>query len=1234
MHTAFTGSIRKTRQVNLSGRPTVNPWASIPGTAKSSHGQAGPSSTLALAQADRQRRQQERDRLNASRKIQRTWRSHNSRRKQKAQWRHDWDDNEQQRLSGTHDPLFEHLLDPGFEAPAYTTADLLFTQLQLLNRFQEFRQNAVRCELDTARLLFFANGLQHSEHLLPASHLDTRSCRDLARLATTAAQHILSIKAMPSNTRTQEAVRQLAVLLAFLARLVPEQLSRTPGLYMQVLKEMIDSHSDSAAEDSAVETLVSLLEQKNSAVYQAFIQTLISTDGLSQNKRVLSSLSEKIDLSALSRAVTDQTRSASDTATGTSTDDKTLWQLSYLVYMHGKTRQTTSESNLDYIQALSVLLRVSSSAIRDRAETPNFDTSTNTSSANAQIPPFITNAIESVCHQDFIQQAVTILSNRSSISGPTSVDSSFDIADRLAEYALSVMSAFEAQKMNVRRTLYQSTVLLPSGGTRPTISYFWSIMAKTRIFQAIVKDERKVLSILTHAAPDQQQIGSAPLSGQQVCQWMAEWRIILAFLELYSFALKLMDDEDFFSASESPALLQQQKTAGQWRKGALPLSEVAILITFLKHLAFSLYWNASQLIQSSELDEPERLSALFGSLTPHKEATVQPSAPVKLAGNDVTHAYLKDLTTSLLRMLHERDSRRKFLGEKHFLVSDQLDLTGFISDVVDEEEKRYQMQDGDNEDAQDIDIEEAGEPEDFEPDNMLASIFGIRQPHAPRSFASRQAQKREQQKSQSRKRRQLQMLAPRLEILRNLPFFIPFEVRVQIFRGFILKDQIRRRDGFVEPDNWRMHIASSTQGRDLDGRPRGFDIISRHHAEIHREAVFEDAFAAFYSLADALKEPIQISFIDKFGAPEAGIDGGGVTKEFLMSVTNEALDPDQDDSMFVENDQRLLFPNPLLYEETSYHLQQLGLKEGSEAHQYNLGEVKRRYEFLGRIIGKCLYEGILIDVNFAGFFLLKWALTGGTTMASRETTFRASINDLRDYDEALYQGLLKLKNYTADVEQDFGLNFTVTDKLKTYDSRGQPLTIATTKKLEHNGDNIPVTNANKYNYIDRIVRYRLQYQPKAVTDAFLNGLNQIISPMWLAMFNQKELQKLVGGDNTELDIADLRRNTRYGGLYVIGDDGLEHPTIELFWKVLKDMDDADRRKVLKFVTSTPRAPLLGFSHLNPKFSIRDSGSGDQDRLPSTSTCVNLLKLPRYGDVKTMREKLLYAVNSGAGFDLS
>ena len=209
------------------------------------------------------------------------------------------------------------------------------------------------------------------------------------------------------------------------------------------------------------------------------------------------------------------------------------------------------------------------------------------------------------------------------------------------------------------------------------------------------------------------------------------------------------------------------------------------------------------------------------------------------------------------------------------------------------------------------------------------------------------------------------------------------------------------------------------------------------------------------------------------------------------------------------------------------------------------------------------------------------------------------------------------------------MNFTVSDTISVPGSASRTIT----RDLKAYGSDIPVTNQNRLVYISYIALYRLQAQPALQTNAFLQGLGQIIQPSWLSMFNQSELQTLVGGESGDIDVSDLRRNTLYGGLYVIGDDNEEHPTIKLFWEVLSKMSNEERQMVLKFVTSTPRAPLLGFSHLNPRFSIRDS-SEDQERLPSTSTCVNLLKLPRYSSAQTLREKLLYAVSSGAGFDLS
>lgn len=406
-------------------------------------------------------------------------------------------------------------------------------------------------------------------------------------------------------------------------------------------------------------------------------------------------------------------------------------------------------------------------------------------------------------------------------------------------------------------------------------------------------------------------------------------------------------------------------------------------------------------------------------------------------------------------------------------------------------------------------------------------------------------------------------------------------------------------------------------------------LLEDHHASIRRGHEFEDAYAELYQLKDKLKEPIQVSFVDKFGQIEAGIDGGGVTKEFLTSVTSQAFSPSEGLDMFVENENHLLYPNPSAIEERKEVLRQAGFRENSAEFRDEVNELLRQYEFLGRVIGKCLYEGILVDIQFAGFFLLKWALTGGEGSAPNESGYRANINDLRDLDEALYQGLLQLKRYPGNVE-DFSLDFTIAD---TVSLPGSGTNRTTTKDLIPGGSGMPVTNENRLIYISYVAQHRLARQPWQQTMAFLRGLSSMIQPSWLSMFNQSELQTLIGGTAANISIADLQANTQYGGVYQIGTDGLLHPTIELFWRVMENFEDGERRAVLKFVTSTPNAPLLGFGSLNPKFSIRDSGD-DQSRLPSTSTCVNLLKLPRYSSEKVMKERLLYAAFSGAGFDLS
>lgn len=48
-------------------------------------------------------------------------------------------------------------------------------------------------------------------------------------------------------------------------------------------------------------------------------------------------------------------------------------------------------------------------------------------------------------------------------------------------------------------------------------------------------------------------------------------------------------------------------------------------------------------------------------------------------------------------------------------------------------------------------------------------------------------------------KRQVAALSPRLGVLNNIPFAIPFDVRVSVFRGWVARDMIERAGGEIGP---------------------------------------------------------------------------------------------------------------------------------------------------------------------------------------------------------------------------------------------------------------------------------------------------------------------------------------------------------------------------------------------------------------------------------------------------
>ncbi|XP_031629740.1 ubiquitin-protein ligase E3C [Contarinia nasturtii] len=402
-----------------------------------------------------------------------------------------------------------------------------------------------------------------------------------------------------------------------------------------------------------------------------------------------------------------------------------------------------------------------------------------------------------------------------------------------------------------------------------------------------------------------------------------------------------------------------------------------------------------------------------------------------------------------------------------------------------------------------------------------------------------------------------------ITILREIPFVVPFNTRVGIFQGLLAADRLR---------------AQGDQQSFLQG-PSIQLVVRRSH-------LYEDAFDKLRQENEPdLRARFRVQMINNIGLEEVGIDGGGVFREFLSELIKTAFDPNR--GFFMITTDNKLYPNPSVAK--------------------IVPDYQKHYYFIGRMLGKALYENLLVELPLAEFFLSK--------LAGKHSD--VDVHQLDDLDPVLHRNLLSLKAYEGDVEE-LGLDFTV-----VINELGE----TKVHELKPNGTNIQVTSANRIEYISLMADYKLNRQIRQQCAAFRKGLANVVTIEWLYMFSNKEFQVLISGAEIPVDIDDLRENTKYGG-----DFEFEHPTIKLFWEVLTNFSDIQKRQLLKFVTSCSRPPLLGFKDLDPPFTIHHAGN--TDRLPSASTCMNLLKLPAFNSKEQMREKLLYAIESNSGFELS
>jgi len=69
-----------------------------------------------------------------------------------------------------------------------------------------------------------------------------------------------------------------------------------------------------------------------------------------------------------------------------------------------------------------------------------------------------------------------------------------------------------------------------------------------------------------------------------------------------------------------------------------------------------------------------------------------------------------------------------------------------------------------------------------------------------------------------------------------------------------------------------------------------------------------------------------------------------------------------------------------------------------------------------------------------------------------------------------------------------------------------------------NGQNVAVTDQNKFRYIYMVADFRLNRRIKAQADAFVRGFWEVIPQKWLSIFNEREMQMLISGAQAHIDV--------------------------------------------------------------------------------------------------------------------
>ncbi|XP_037609794.1 probable E3 ubiquitin-protein ligase HERC1 isoform X5 [Sebastes umbrosus] len=226
--------------------------------------------------------------------------------------------------------------------------------------------------------------------------------------------------------------------------------------------------------------------------------------------------------------------------------------------------------------------------------------------------------------------------------------------------------------------------------------------------------------------------------------------------------------------------------------------------------------------------------------------------------------------------------------------------------------------------------------------------------------------------------------------------------------------------------------------------------------------------------------------------------------------------------------------------------------------------------------------------------------------------------DLEEVDLLTYrtlQGILHLEN-SGITEDNFHVMIPL-DSFMAHSADGRLVPVVP------GGQNISLTFANRTEYVERALDYRLHEMDSQVA-AVREGMSTIIPVPLLSLLTAQQLEQLVCG-LPEVSVEMLKKLVRYRDITE------SHQLIGWFWQSLEEFTNEERVLFLRFVSGRSRLPSNP-ADITQKFQIIKVDR-PVNGLPTAQTCFFLFRLPPYTSQAILAERLRYSIHNCPSIDM-